>query len=53
MPTVIHDITLSDLDEALTHAYTTVTVRRAFSLDTTASEAWIDTLLDMRTALTG
>jgi hypothetical protein len=52
MPTVIHEVTLDDIDEALAYARATKTARKACGLDTSASDEWIDTLLDMRHALT-
>lgn len=53
MPTVIHEVTLDDIDLALQYARATRTARQSDDLDTTSTDEWIDTLLDMRTALTG
>jgi hypothetical protein len=52
VPSILHEATLDDIDEALAYARATRTARKACGLDTSASDQWIDTLLDMRSALT-
>jgi hypothetical protein len=52
MPTVIHEVTLDDIDQALRYARATRTARKSVGLDTSSTDEWIDTLLDMRAKLT-
>lgn len=52
MPTVIHEVTLDDIDQALRYARATRTARKSVGLDTASTDEWIDTLLDMRANLT-
>lgn len=51
-PTGLDDTSIEQVDEALAYARSTKAARKATGLDTAAPEQWIDTLLDMRHALT-
>jgi hypothetical protein len=52
VPAVIHEVTLDDIDTALRYARATRTARKSVGLDTSGTDEWIDTLLDMRANLT-